>query len=157
MEFNPDVVRKYRLIGYENRAVADQDFRDDSVDFGEPGFARDVTALYELLLHDEATDDAEIATVYLRWVDGVTGEVIETQDTAGVSDISATSAGASAYLIRSAAVAEFAELLRKSFWAQCGSVDAVSELLAEHQFPDNHGLDEMLDAAADRFKPYCSP
>ena len=52
VEFNPAAVRKYRLIGYENRAVSDEDFRDDSLDFGEPGFARDVTALYELRLED---------------------------------------------------------------------------------------------------------
>ncbi len=41
VEFYPDVVRKYRLIGYENRAVADEDFRDDSLDSGtaRPGGA----------------------------------------------------------------------------------------------------------------------
>ena len=37
VDFNPNVVRRYRLIGYENRAVADQDFRNNSVDAGEVG------------------------------------------------------------------------------------------------------------------------
>ncbi len=41
VEFNPAVVDRYRLIGYENRDVADQDFRNDTVDTGEiePGIA----------------------------------------------------------------------------------------------------------------------
>ena len=46
VDFNPEVVRVYRLIGYENRAVADQDFRNDSVDAGEIGAGHSVTALY---------------------------------------------------------------------------------------------------------------
>ena len=156
VEFNPDAVRKYRLIGYENRAVADADFRDDSLDFGEPGFARDVTALYELRLEADVADDAPVATVYLRWEDGVTGEIIETQDTVAVADVSASPADAAAHLVRSAAVAEFAELLRKSYWAQCGTVGAASELLAGRVFTDGGDLDELLDAAAGLFEPYCA-
>ena len=39
VDFNPDVVAYYRLIGYENRDVADQDFRNDTVDAGEIGAA----------------------------------------------------------------------------------------------------------------------
>ena len=77
VEFTPAAVRKYRLIGYENRAVSDEDFRDDSLDFGEPGFARDVTALYELRLEDEAAPDGVLATVRLRWLDPQTGEPTE--------------------------------------------------------------------------------
>ena len=37
VDFNPEVVSRYRLIGYENRAIADEDFRNDSVDAGEIG------------------------------------------------------------------------------------------------------------------------
>ena len=39
VNFNPAVVRSYRLLGYENRDVADEDFRDDTVDAGEVGRA----------------------------------------------------------------------------------------------------------------------
>ena len=52
VSFNPDVVHSYRLIGYENRDVADRDFRNDSVDAGEVGAGHSVTALYELRLHE---------------------------------------------------------------------------------------------------------
>ena len=71
IEFNARAVRKYRLIGYENRAVADQDFRDDSLDFGEPGFGRDVTALYEMRLQDDVQtgDPINLLTATVRWRD----------------------------------------------------------------------------------------
>ncbi len=49
VEFNPAQVGAYRLIGYENRALADEDFRDDSKDAGEIGAGHRVTALYELM------------------------------------------------------------------------------------------------------------
>jgi len=50
VEFNPEHVYAYRLLGYENRAIADEDFRDDIVDAGEIGSGHRVTALYELVL-----------------------------------------------------------------------------------------------------------
>lgn len=49
VEFNPAVVGGYRLIGYENRVLADEDFNDDSKDAGEIGLGHSVTALYELI------------------------------------------------------------------------------------------------------------
>jgi Ca-activated chloride channel family protein len=50
VEFNPVEVYAYRLLGYENRAIADEQFRDDTVDAGEIGAKHRVTALYELVL-----------------------------------------------------------------------------------------------------------
>lgn len=50
VEFNPAVVAEYRLVGYENRALAREDFNNDQVDAGEIGAGHDVTALYELCL-----------------------------------------------------------------------------------------------------------
>jgi Ca-activated chloride channel family protein len=50
VDFDPSVVTKYRLIGYENRNIADRDFRNDKVDAGEMGSGHTVTALYELEL-----------------------------------------------------------------------------------------------------------
>jgi Ca-activated chloride channel homolog len=49
VEFNPDRVQAYRLIGYENRALRDQDFNDDKKDAGEIGAGHTVTALYEII------------------------------------------------------------------------------------------------------------
>ncbi|NRA40085.1 MAG: von Willebrand factor type A domain-containing protein, partial [Planctomycetes bacterium] len=50
VQFDPAVVRRYRLIGYENRAIADKDFRNDSIDAGEVGSGQSATALYEIEL-----------------------------------------------------------------------------------------------------------
>jgi Ca-activated chloride channel family protein len=49
VEFNPAKVGAYRLIGYENRALADEDFNNDKKDAGEIGVGHTVTALYELI------------------------------------------------------------------------------------------------------------
>ncbi|WP_316810369.1 vWA domain-containing protein [Pedobacter heparinus] len=49
LEFNPDKVQAYRLIGYENRLLQDRDFNDDKKDAGEMGSGHTVTALYEII------------------------------------------------------------------------------------------------------------
>lgn len=49
VEFNPNVVQAYRLIGYENRKLNDEDFNDDKKDAGELGSGHTVTALYEII------------------------------------------------------------------------------------------------------------
>ncbi len=49
VEFNPSVVQAYRLIGYENRQLKDEDFNDDKKDAGELGSGHTVTALYEII------------------------------------------------------------------------------------------------------------
>ena len=56
VEFNPAQVRAYRLIGYENRLLADEDFADDAKDAGEMGAGHSVTALYEIVPVGEETD-----------------------------------------------------------------------------------------------------
>ncbi len=55
VEFNPSVVTGYRLIGYENRQLAEQDFADDTKDAGEVGAGHTVTALYEFVTADATT------------------------------------------------------------------------------------------------------
>ncbi|MFH1463179.1 MAG: von Willebrand factor type A domain-containing protein [Pseudomonadota bacterium] len=65
VEFNPQSVYSYRLIGYENRDIADKDFRNDRVDAGEVGSGTNVTALYDVILRDGYT--RELATVRMRW------------------------------------------------------------------------------------------
>jgi len=52
LEFNPNVVKEYRLLGYENRELAEEDFNNDKVDAGEIGAGHNVTALYEIVLND---------------------------------------------------------------------------------------------------------
>lgn len=53
VEFNPSIVSEYRLIGYENRALAREDFENDKIDAGEIGAGHTVTAIYEIALVGE--------------------------------------------------------------------------------------------------------
>jgi Ca-activated chloride channel family protein len=67
VEFNPSRVKAYRLIGYENRLLAKEDFNDDTKDAGELGAGHSVTALYEVVPVDSDEDFALIATDSLRY------------------------------------------------------------------------------------------
>ncbi|MBK7129710.1 MAG: von Willebrand factor type A domain-containing protein [Crocinitomicaceae bacterium] len=55
VEFNPMVVESYRLVGYENRLLNEEDFNDDKVDAGEIGAGHSVTALYEIVLKGQGS------------------------------------------------------------------------------------------------------
>ncbi|HLS84492.1 MAG TPA: VWA domain-containing protein [Arenimonas sp.] len=59
VEFNPATVAEYRLVGYENRTLAREDFNNDKVDAGEIGAGHDVTAIYEVCLHGMGCDSAD--------------------------------------------------------------------------------------------------
>ena len=61
IEFNPAHVKAYRLVGYENRLLADKDFNDDTKDAGEMGAGHTVTALYEII--PAGSDETGFATV----------------------------------------------------------------------------------------------
>ena len=126
VDFNPEVVSRYRLLGYENRRVDDQDFRDDTVDAGEVGAGHSVTALYELKLHDGAS--GSVGTVFVRYEDSDSGRIVETSQTLQRSDLLSRFDDASTSFQLAAVVAEFAEILRNSYWAQDGSL---TQVLAE--------------------------
>lgn len=64
VEFNPENVKGYRLIGYENRVMAAEDFNDDTKDGGEMGAGHTVTAIYEIALVDSDMDINEIDLKY---------------------------------------------------------------------------------------------
>src|SRR5690606_20670356 len=75
VEFDSKKVLRYRLLGYENRAIADHRFRDDTVDAGEIGAGHQVVALYEIEPRPDVT--GTLATVRLRWIQPEHGEAIE--------------------------------------------------------------------------------
>ena len=60
VEFNPARVKSYRLVGYENRLLADRDFNDDTKDAGEMGAGHSVTALYEIVPADGEGRDGDV-------------------------------------------------------------------------------------------------
>ncbi len=65
--FDPATVADFHLIGYDNRRVADEDFRDDTVDGGEIGPGHTVTALYAV--RTRPGTEGHLATASVRWLD----------------------------------------------------------------------------------------
>jgi len=124
VEFDPAYVARWRLLGYENRDVADRDFRNDAVDAGEIGAGHRVTALYEVKLTDEGRDtDGDLGQVRLRWEAprhdiARAGEITEIAAPLPRAALADRFGDASPRLRLQAAVAEFAEILRGSFWAK---------------------------------------
>jgi Ca-activated chloride channel homolog len=125
VDFNPAVVSRYRLIGYENRDVADEDFRNDEVDAGEIGVGHSVTALYELKFQPEASESETAMTAFVRYEDPDSGEVTEISRSIARADFAPTFKEASTRFQFDAVVAEYAEILRQSYWAKESSLEDV--------------------------------
>ena len=123
VDFNADVVNRYRLIGYENRAVADTDFRNDTVDAGEIGAGHSAVALYAVLLNPGA--QGRIATVQLRWKNPDTQQVTEINGNFNTWDLTPGFESADARYQLAVVVAQYAELLRFSPWAHGSSIGQV--------------------------------
>jgi Ca-activated chloride channel homolog len=111
IDFDPQQVASYRLIGYENRLLANKDFDDDTKDAGELGSGHTVTALYELVPARGASP-GKIAQLRLRYKapHGKTSDLISTN----IVDEGRSAWDASDDLKFAASVAEFALLLRDS-------------------------------------------
>jgi len=145
VDFNPDVVARYRLVGFENRAIADDQFRDNSVDAGEIGAGHSVTALYEVKLQPDAY--GKIATVYLRWQDPDTRQEVELSKDFSADDMSRSFERANPYFQRSVVVAEFAEILKESYWAEDSSLSDVyreANRISEY-FSRDEQMSELLE------------
>ncbi len=127
VEFNPAVVERYRLVGFENRAVADDQFRDDTVDAGEIGAGHSVTALYEVRLVEDARSDDAAATVFLRWRDPEDDGVREMSREMRVGDFALSFDRTSPTFQLATTVAAFAEVLRESYWADGLDVATVAD------------------------------
>jgi Ca-activated chloride channel family protein len=110
--FDSETVRTYRLIGYEDRAVADQSFREDRVDGGEVGPGHSVTALYAVRLAPDAAPGAKAARIDVRWLDPRTREPNEAHSSVRVGDLDSSFDSAPPRLWVDYAAASLAETLR---------------------------------------------
>ncbi len=129
VEFNSEVVSRFRLLGYENRRLEHEQFRDDTVDAGEVGSGHQVTALYEIKLRPDAT--GKMATVSIRYADPDNHRVSEVSEDISVAQLHESFAAAPATFRLAAGVAEFAEILRESYWAKDGSLDSVHQAVKD--------------------------
>ncbi len=157
VEFNPAVVQGYRLIGYENRMLAKEDFNDDKKDAGELGSGHTVTAFYEIIptgINDPmlAQPDSlkyqqlpvtaagktdELMTLKLRYKqpDSETSKLMETI----VANSEKNYDKASENFRFAAAVAEFGMLLRASEFKGIASYNQVLHLARNAQSRDAEG------------------
>jgi Ca-activated chloride channel family protein len=166
VEFNPATVASYRLIGYENRRLADRDFNDDTKDAGDIGAGHSVTALYELvpagidaplakagvdpLKYQESADignalrgvpeakKSELLTLKLRYQPPTGSQ--STLLTFPLKDSGSRFNSASADMQFATAVASFGMLLRQSKFKGDASFASVIETAAAARGEDRHGL-----------------
>jgi Ca-activated chloride channel family protein len=130
VEFNDAAVKAYRLLGYENRDIADKDFRNDRVDAGEVGSGHSVTALYEVILDEDAEVDAKLATVRVRWEKpGADKEASETAFDFQSTDMARVMTKASDSLKLAYSAATLAEVLRQSPHAAEVDLMALAEMV----------------------------
>jgi len=117
--FNPNAVNSYRLLGFENRAIADDQFRNDSIDAGEIGAGHEVTALYEVTLTDSAArlGGEDLATVTLRWREPGATSFSEMPGVLPATVLSSSFNDSSAQFQLDVVAAAYAEVLRNSPWA----------------------------------------
>jgi Ca-activated chloride channel family protein len=154
VEFNPASVAAYRLLGYEDRDIADMDFRNDAIDAGEIGAGHQVTALYEVVLaggkvpvaagaptpldgvpstlaREASPDDLVLVKVRWKTVDATEATPAREVVTAlgkgsELSDLQA----ADPDLQWASAVASFAEILKKSPFASPQRLPAIASIVA---------------------------
>ncbi|MBI4821250.1 MAG: von Willebrand factor type A domain-containing protein [Deltaproteobacteria bacterium] len=149
VEFDADAVHDYRLVGYENRDIADEDFRDDRVDAGEIGSGHQVTAIYELTLRPDAKPGNQLATVRVRSKRRLGEPASETSRRVTVARVARPIDRAPEDLRFAVAVMGAAELLRNSPYAEAWSFDRVLNLLADSKNtdPDREELVALVQSA----------
>lgn len=115
VEFDPETVQSYRLIGYDDRVLSASAFRNDRVDGGEVGPGHAVTALYALHLRPGA--EGHLADVRVRWLDPKTREASELTQPVTVTALDQAFEESPAPLRVCYAAAFLAEVLRNSRYA----------------------------------------
>ena len=126
VEFDPAQVSGYRLLGYENRAIADEDFRNDAIDGGEVFAGHTTTALYEVALRKGRSREPFV-TATVRYLDDA-GEAVERSGTLDSSACASTPHEASPRLRQDLVIALLTDRLVGGPWTEQVSV---ADLLAE--------------------------
>jgi Ca-activated chloride channel family protein len=158
IEFNPSMISSYRLIGYENRLLNDEDFNDDRKDAGEMGSGHMVTALYEIvpsgsdenrplvdplryqnsrIVNDDRASGGEYLNIKIRYKkpDGLTSMLLEKPVKKGVKEFTY----ASENLKFAASVAEFGMVLRNSEFKGSSSLEQAISLAGGARGEDEDG------------------
>ena len=152
LEFNPQYVKEYRLVGYENRALANEDFEDDKKDAGEIGAGHTVTALYELVPAKGATTDGlryqkqvekgfanELAFLKIRYKDPIVKDAKSVEESTPIPFTLTEFAKTDDDYRFASAVAEWGMLLRNSKYKAKSSFSQVLDLAKNAIGKDEEG------------------
>ncbi len=148
-EFNPQKVSEYRLIGYENRRLENEDFENDKKDAGELGAGATVTVFYEIVLQGDkakestlkyqtstATGSDDLMLVKIRYKNPDSDESILSEYTV-TSDLSENTSDDYRF---ASAVAQLGMLLNKSEYAENITLDSIIEQARAALGSDKFGL-----------------
>ncbi|QHQ62344.1 DUF3520 domain-containing protein [Anaerocolumna sedimenticola] len=171
VEFNPEQIKGYRLIGYENRLLNTEDFEDDTKDAGEIGAGHRVTALYELLTADSRQDIPETELKYqtkeqlpgfANSKEWLTINIRYKDPDKNKSKLMSVSVDAGIYtksmpdnLTFASSVASFGMLLRDSKWKGTSSYDMILDNLSRINTERDEYKDEFVSLVKkmERFNP----
>lgn len=175
VEFNPDVVASYRLLGYENRILDRQDFHDDTKDGGEIGAGHSVTALYEVILEEplygmreDEIADLKYGNAYRRKLDETSSRPFDSgkewltinvrykRPSGSKSELLEYPVGYECYQTKpsndfmfASAVAEFGLLASHSDYPEDASVDHVIKTIRKLDLKDSYKMEflELVEEA----------
>lgn len=134
--FDPEKVDSYRLIGYENRVMSNEDFENDNKDAGEIGAGQTITALYEIIPVCETDADRQIAVFDVRYKKSLGTESILLSE--NVHELTAPHSDRKE-LSFAAGVAAFGMILRGSEYKGTADFDMAYELVGKGLDNDPHG------------------
>lgn len=124
--FNPRYISEYRLLGYENQLLTDEEFEDENADAGEIGAGHEVTAVYEIVLNEDDTVESTLeddwAKVLIRHKDPDTGD---NKEISASVDVSSILSSPSADMLFISCVVETGLILRDSEYKGTSSLDNV--------------------------------
>lgn len=154
IEFNPQKVTAYRLLGYENRLLAAEDFDDDTKDAGDIGAGHTVTVLYEIIPRIPESDSIWVETPRLRYQDQKLSENAYGEELALLKIRYKKPQGLksklSIYPVKEnistdpdfaflSAVLQYGLLMRQSEYAGSSNLESAIALAERHLGPDPHG------------------
>ena len=156
VEFNPEVVSTYRQMGYEFQRVPYDDFLSSTLVAEEVRAGHSVTALFEVSFREGFREDfregaqRRIATVHAEYQDPEPDAEQEIMREFNSPDLGLTFEQTTPYFQRDAAVAEYAEVLRESHWAQDSDLEQVQALAQQISalLPDDPAVAEFAELVA---------
>jgi Ca-activated chloride channel family protein len=156
VEFDQETVKWYRLVGFENRDVADEDFRNDRVDGGEIGAGHSVTALYQIELEEGVGSRDSLGRVTIRWNDSAGDDFREVSGEITADSLANSWTDTDPHFRLAASVAAYAEALKEvrdrgdyQLEDVADEVDRIANLLDD---PDVDDLVRLIDRSTRLFE-----